>query len=69
MTALRGFRQGAYPARFEYLNKDARMEVRLPRDQLDALKEAARQQGVPYTRLVRQFIDQGMRSLRVSSHQ
>ena len=56
---------GFKPVRFEYLNKDARMEVRLPRDQLDALKEAARQQGIPYTRLVRQFIDQGMRSLRL----
>ncbi len=55
---------GFKPVRFEYLNRDARMEVRLPRDQLDALKEAARQKGIPYTRLVRQFIDQGMRSLR-----
>ena len=60
---------GFEPVRFEYLNKDARMEVRLPRDQLAALKKAAKQKGIPYTRLVRQFIDQGMRSLRPSSHQ
>lgn len=45
------------------------MEVRLPRDQLDALKAAAKQQGIPHTRLVRQFIDQGMRSLDPSSNQ
>ena len=59
---------GFKPVRFEYLNKDARMEVRLPRDQLDALKKAAKQKGIPYTRLVRQFIDQGMRSLHPSSN-
>lgn len=58
---------GFKPVRFEYLTKDARMEIRLPRDQLDALKRAAKQQGIPYTRLVRQFIDEGMRSLHASS--
>ena len=60
---------GFKPVRFEYLNKDARMEIRLPRDQLDALKKAAQQQGIPYTRLVRQFIDEGMRSLHTASRQ
>jgi predicted DNA binding CopG/RHH family protein len=39
------------------------MEVRLPRDQLEALKKAAKQQGIPYTRLVRRFIDEGMRAM------
>jgi predicted DNA binding CopG/RHH family protein len=55
---------GFKPVQFEYLNKDARMEVRLSREQLDAPKEAPGQQGIPYTRRVRQFIDQGMRSPR-----
>lgn len=54
---------GFKPVRFEYLQKDARMEVRLPRDQLEALKRAAKQQGIPYTRLVRRFIDEGMRAM------
>jgi predicted DNA binding CopG/RHH family protein len=54
---------GFKPVRFEYLHKDARMEVRLPRDQLEALKKAAKQQGIPYTRLVRRFIDEGMRAM------
>ena len=52
------------PVKFEFLKKSARLELRLPEDQLAALKKAAKQQGVPYTRLVRQFIDQGMQSLR-----
>jgi predicted DNA binding CopG/RHH family protein len=54
---------GFKPVQFEFLKKSARMELRLPQDQLDALKQAARQKGIPYTRLVRQFIDEGMRSL------
>jgi len=59
---------GFKPVRFEFLKKSARMELRLPEDQLKALKQAAKQQGIPYTRLytrlVRQFIDQGMQALR-----
>ena len=54
---------GFKPVKFEFLKKSARLELRLPEDQLTALKKAAKQQGVPYTRLVRQFIDQGMQSL------
>jgi len=43
------------PVRFEFLKKSARLELRLPEDQLKALKQAAKQQGIPYTRLVRQL--------------
>jgi len=57
---------GFKPVHFEFLKKSARMELRLPEDQLKALKQAAKQQGIPYTRLVRQFIDQGMQALRHS---
>jgi len=57
---------GFKPVQFEFLKKSARMELRLPEDQLKALKKAAKQQGIPYTRLVRQFIDQGMRTLHSS---
>ena len=51
------------PIQFEFQKKSARLELRIPQAQLDALKAAAKQKGIPYTRLVRQFIDQGMRSL------
>ena len=54
---------GFKPVTFEFLKKSARMEIRLPEDQLTALKEIAQQQGIPYTRLVRQFITQGMEAL------
>ena len=48
---------------FEFQKKSARLELRLPEEQLKAVKRAAKQRGIPYTRLVRQFIDQGMRQL------
>ncbi len=54
---------GFKPAQFEFQKKAARLELRLPDEQLAALKQAAKKQGIPYTRLVRQFIDQGMRKL------
>lgn len=52
------------PVQFEFQKKDARLEVRLPHDQLTALKAAAKREGIPHTRLVRQFIDQGIADLR-----
>ena len=56
---LSGFR----PVHFELQKKTARLELRLPQAQLDAVKAAAERRGIPYTRLVRQFIDEGMRGL------
>ena len=49
---------------FEFKPKSARLEVRVAVDQLAALKDVARNQGVPHTRLVRQFIEQGIKSLQ-----
>ncbi len=54
---------GFKPAGFRFQRKDARLELRLPQEQLDAVKRAAKERGIPYTRLVREFIEQGMRSL------
>ena len=51
------------PVHFEFLKKDARLELRMPQDQLNALKAAAKKQGIPHTRLVRQFIEKGMQGL------
>ena len=54
---------GFEPVRFEMQKKTARLELRLPQEQLDAVKQAARARGIPYTRLVRQFIERGMQEL------
>lgn len=51
---------GFKPVQFEFEKKDARVQLRLPEEQLAALKQAAARRGIPYTRLVRQFIDQGL---------
>jgi predicted DNA binding CopG/RHH family protein len=51
---------GFKPMRFEFAKKDARLELRLPPDQLLALKAAAQKMGIPHTRLVRQFITEGL---------
>jgi len=55
---------GGRTVRFEFRKKTAQLNMRMPEDQLSALKQVAKQQGIPYTRLVRQFIEQGMQSLR-----
>ena len=55
---------GFHPVQFEFQPKDARLELRIPREQLEALKSAAKRLGVPPTRLVRQFIEDGMRHLK-----
>ncbi len=55
---------GFKPMTFEFQKKDARLELRVPQDQLDALKDEAKRQGIPHTRLVRQFIEQGMQALQ-----
>ena len=54
---------GFEPTTFEFQPKSARLEVRVAPDQLAALKDAAKRQGIPHTRLVRQFIEQGIQSL------
>ena len=44
----------------EMRKKDSSIHLRLPTSQLTAIKEAAKQRGVPYTRLIRHFIDRGL---------
>jgi predicted DNA binding CopG/RHH family protein len=55
---------GFKPVRFEFQKKDARLELRMPQEQLEALKELAAKRGIPHTRLVRQFIDEGMHGMK-----
>lgn len=55
---------GFKPVQFEFQKKSARLELRISEDQLAELKRVAKEQGIPHTRLVRQFIDQGMQAMR-----
>lgn len=52
------------PMRFEFQKKSARLELRIPEEQLDELKELAEEKGIPHTRLVRFFIERGMQALQ-----
>ena len=51
---------GARPVRFEFEKKDARVDMRLPRGLLDALKVLARQRGIPYQRLIREALERAV---------
>ena len=49
------------PLRFEFARKEARVNMRLPSELLEAVKEAAQRQGVPYQRFIRQALEQALR--------
>ena len=51
---------GARPVRFEFEKKDARVNMRLPRALLEALKERAKQRGIPYQRLIREALERAV---------
>ena len=46
------------PVRFEFQAKAARLNMRLPVQLLDAVKAKAKARGVPYTRLIREVLEQ-----------
>jgi len=54
---------GFKPMRFEFEKKSARVNMRLPQRQLDAVKAEAKQRGIPYQRLMRDLIDRGLKDL------
>ncbi len=45
---------------FELQDKTARITLRLPKNQLDALKNEAKQRHIPYQRLIRYYIERGL---------
>jgi predicted DNA binding CopG/RHH family protein len=49
---------------FEFDNKDARVNMRLPQRQLDAVKAEAKRRGVPYQRLMRELLQTGLETLK-----
>ncbi len=46
------------PVKFEFQAKAARLNMRLPVPLLDAVKATAKARGVPYTRFVREVLEQ-----------
>lgn len=51
---------GLQPVRFEFERKTAQLNMRLPKPLLDAVKNRAKQRGIPYTRFLRELIEQGL---------
>ena len=51
---------GFVPTRFEFQPKAAQLNIRLPLALLDAVKESAKAQGIPYTRFVRETLEQAV---------
>jgi predicted DNA binding CopG/RHH family protein len=45
------------PVRFEFENKAARLNMRLPASLLAAVKARAQARGVPYTRFIREVLE------------
>ncbi|HTY48767.1 MAG TPA: BrnA antitoxin family protein [Steroidobacteraceae bacterium] len=48
------------PVRFELRRKEARINMRLPEELLQAVKSAAKQHGIPYQRYIRQVLEQAL---------
>jgi predicted DNA binding CopG/RHH family protein len=46
--------------RFEFAPKEARINMRVPGQLLDAVKVAARRRGVPYQRFIRQALEEAL---------
>ena len=46
------------PVKFEFQAKAARLNMRLPAPLLNAVKAAAKARGVPYTRFIREVLEQ-----------
>jgi predicted DNA binding CopG/RHH family protein len=51
---------GFKPAKFEFEKKDARVNMRLPETLLAALKDKAKQRGIPYQRFIREALEQAI---------
>ena len=48
------------PATFEFQHKAAQLNMRVPQSLLDAVKARARAQDIPYTRFIRQLMEQAV---------
>lgn len=48
------------PARFEFEKKDEQINMRVPKHLLEAVKARAKVRGIPYTRFIRETLEQAM---------
>jgi predicted DNA binding CopG/RHH family protein len=48
------------PTRFEFEKKDEQINMRVPKQLLKAVKARAKVRGIPYTRLIRETLEQAM---------
>ena len=53
---------GGKAVQFEFEAKASQLNMRLPANLLDAVKRRAKQRGVPYTRFVREVLEQSLKS-------
>ena len=51
---------GARPVQFEFERKGARVNMRLPKSLLDAVKDRARARGIPYQRFIREALERAV---------
>lgn len=54
----------ARPVSFEFQEKDARVNMRLPAEQLAEIKAEAAKRGMKYQRFMRELLDRGLQTLR-----
>jgi predicted DNA binding CopG/RHH family protein len=55
---------GMRPIRFEFQPKSERVNMRLPRQLLDAVRSSAAKAGVPYQRFIRQALEEAVQRKR-----
>ena len=53
---------GFQPTRFEFQRKDAQINMRLPRALLEAVKQKAARQNLPYQRYIRNVLELSVRN-------
>lgn len=49
------------PVSFEFSNKAAQINMRVPQSLLDAVKDRAKARGLPYTRYIRELIERDLK--------
>jgi predicted DNA binding CopG/RHH family protein len=52
------------PLRFEFQAKSERVNMRVPRELLDAVRASASKAGIPYQRFIRQVLEDAVRRKR-----
>jgi predicted DNA binding CopG/RHH family protein len=52
------------PVRFEFEKKDNQINMRVPRQLLEEVKARAKARGIPYTRFIRETLEQAMAAPR-----